>query len=979
MKKVAGQLKLLLAQYRENAAFAQFASDVWDESLGFSLWSEDHLQVPRVVIPSETKSLKREDLRTNSSAGKVRMEADNLNRICYSHSKEMHAPHMRGMYDPGNWEQIDQVRLKSRPESEHPMSFRRLPGTAGLQTLAKITYDLPFQVRTITNTPDLTSRNKEPSQGPTSTIHADIANHRETNGAREALKTKKNEFLESEASLVGSELAASPAGTQFDLARIVSDCYDSKSKKYVGLYKTMCSKQVLKMAYARIMSNPGNLTPGGDPDKETLDGITDEWFDKASKKLLNGSYEFKPSRRVMIPKPNKPGKRPLTVLSPRDKIVQEAIRMVLEIIYEPSFLDCSHGFRPGRGAHTALKSIKRLWKSPSWWLEFDIKKCYDTISRRRLLSILREKIADNGLIGCLHKMFNAKILHIHLGGPSNEEGLPQGGVLSPFLMNLYLDKLDRFIMQLKTKVERESKKRRKVNPLYLEKTRPSRAEERTLSVLQLQRLRRTRVRRAQRLGIPYADFKDPDYVRLYYSRYADDFLVALSGPKTLAIQIRKDITDFLHSDLHLEISEEKSNLGHVMDNHATFVGMRLSIVPAAKLPQRSTKGIQAMKKYRKRILFQAKMQERRVVRELTRLGRKTLQEAIKKALSSGSRTPDVSPKAFRISSLSNFVSESATELLTDRAEVSRLAGQFRLGDILTNKAVLANLPPKILAKFEEFQETVDNELNPVKSGLTVGNARTESPAPTAEADQGTAKQRTALRIQIQAPVDKIRSKLRDRGIVSKEGGPTAVRSLCSQEESVIVRWYGHVAHGLLAYYRCCDNLHVIKRFVDYHLRWSCLHTISTKFKSTLANTISKYSKDLLVDEKKGKPYSPFPSTDYIRALRKEFLANAQIEMSVRLSRLFLRTQRLPLAGEKCLVEGCGETKVEMHHVRKLLRESKDGKVTIRGKSRPISGYEAVMASLNRKQIPLCSKHHAELHKGVLPPDMLRSTRASDRH
>jgi group II intron reverse transcriptase/maturase len=635
----------MLAQYRENAAFSQFASDVWDEIPRTSPWLDSHLQRTSVVIPTETGGLRKAD-RTNFSDGKVRAKVDDQIWMCCSPSEEMADPFERVRHTYERFPVPDRVRLRSRPESVPPgRRIIKLPIRAGLQAVATTTYNLPLQTRTYF--PSLTPGFREPSRDPK---HTDSTPDfvwkaiREASGVREALKTRAR-ALESEARLISHKKDYPQKWGDTDLVDYVRNCYDEKSRKYVGLYRIIAHKKTLMMAYTRIKSIPGNLTPGGDPEKETLDGINERWFERASEKLIKGTYNFKQARRVMIQKPNKADKRPLTVVSPRDKIIQEAIRMVLEIVYEPTFSNCSYGFRPGIGVHNALKDIKLRWKAPSWWLEFDVEKCYDSIVRKRLLSIMRERIADNGLWGILNKMFNNRIINLHLGGPSGEEGLPQGNVLSPLLMNIYLDKLDCFVLEKKRMIEATSNNRRKLNPLYLKMTRPTRGEEARLSEIQLRRLRRSRVRKAQKEGIPYTDYKDPNFKRLYYARYADDFLLAFSGPKVAVKQLRKEIIDFLFSDLHLKVSEDKSRLGHAVSNKAQFLGMYLKAVPASKLPVRPTRGkVQAMKKYRKRVIYAAKAQRQRVAKEISIMGKKILLGVTKK-LSNRPKEPNHSESA----------------------------------------------------------------------------------------------------------------------------------------------------------------------------------------------------------------------------------------------------------------------------------------------------------------------------------------------
>lgn len=143
-----------------------------------------------------------------------------------------------------------------------------------------------------------------------------------------------------------------------------------------------------------IKSNSGNMVEG--TDYTTLDGIDRKWFDETSMKLRNESYKFKPARRVYIPKAN--GKmRPLGISSPRDKIIQQSTKIVLELVLEPRFSHFSHGFRPIRGCHSALREI-REWRGVSWFIEGDIKSYFDSIDHHVLASLLSRHFKDARLI-----------------------------------------------------------------------------------------------------------------------------------------------------------------------------------------------------------------------------------------------------------------------------------------------------------------------------------------------------------------------------------------------------------------------------------------------------------------------------------------------------------------------------------------------------------------------------------------------------
>lgn len=1001
-----GEQTVIVYDDLSKQAVAYRQMSVCSVSLDFSLRVVTRLLTPRAIIPTETSKL-------DQTFAATKAKVVGLGRTNYSDGKTARTVHSRETFlvlaclrvgfnkqypQFLNWDLRDQVRLRlwlerRRPQHGPSCSSSKLRSVR-LQTFTLTGNYCAGQVRSYTVWQDLTPENEIPpqtSKATFKTLPATSVKHgsyhfndclwnliRSNQGSGEVMKTTENQPVESvtKINIFKSQFAPATAGQTYDLKTLVEQTLDRKAGKYVGIYKIMTRVETLRMAYEKIKSKPGNLR--GDTQKETLDGIDNKWFETASEQLRAGTYNFKASRRLMIPKPGKPGqKRPLTIVSPKDKIVQEAVRMVLDLIFEPKFSDNSHGFRANRGTHTALKTIKNTWKAPSWWLEFDIAKCYDTISRKRLISILKETIIDQGLWNCLNKMFNAKIINLDLGGPDNKTGLPQGSVLSPLLMNIYLDKLDQFLQKTKTRIEQGTRKRRSPNSEYRRRLRVSAGEARNLSQTELQKLKNQKLKAVQKEGLTYANYKDPDYRRLYFVRYADDFLLALSGPKNLASEIFKEVSTFLRSDLHLEISREKSRIGHVTDNPANFAGMRLFGVSARNLNKRSKKRHQAMSKYRRRLVKLARDSRNRFTKDLTRIGRKALKIAVQKILDSR-KTKKTNDRSLVISQMQRLVEQSARKVLASPTEISRLTSSLSKGDILTNQAVISQLPKDLVDQFNQLQETL-NQLT-----KTDKLKRAEKPT-TLETTSERVEQRQPLRIQIHAPLQKMRDQLVQRGIITEKGKPKAVGVLTTQEDVHIIRYFGFVANGWLSYYRCCDNLHVVKSFVDYHMRWSCLHTLAAKHRATIQKTIFKYSKDLIVrrrDDKtthteKGTPLKYFPSTDYIRSLQKTFLGSAS--SADYLKTLWLKTQRSPLQGENCCVKGCETTEIEMHHERKLWRDPKaeTSRFTIRNvKGGKMAGIKAIMASINRKQIALCKKHHQDLHAGRLDASALDLDRIS---
>ncbi|MFF0067264.1 reverse transcriptase domain-containing protein [Streptomyces sp. NPDC005279] len=327
------------------------------------------------------------------------------------------------------------------------------------------------------------------------------------------------------------------------------------------LYRQLFNPQLYLMAYGRIYANHGAMTPG--VTSETVDGMSQRKIDRIIEAMRHERYRFRPVRRVYIPKKN--GKtRPLGLPTWSDKLVGEVVRLLLEAYYEPTFSDRSHGFRPRRGCHTALREVDHTWTGTSWFIEGDIADCFGSLDHEVLLSILGEKIHDQRFLRLVRNMLTAGYLEDWKWG-ATLSGAPQGGVASPILSNIYLHKLDEFVETVLIP-EYTRGKRRARNPAYLE----------LQNLLAKARRRGDRVQaralRQRMVSLPSADPDDPAYRRLRYIRYADDHLLGFTGPKAEAEQIKRRLAQFLRDELKLELSQEKTLITHARTRAARFLG-----------------------------------------------------------------------------------------------------------------------------------------------------------------------------------------------------------------------------------------------------------------------------------------------------------------------------------------------------------------------------------------------------------------------
>ncbi|MFF0146083.1 group II intron reverse transcriptase/maturase [Amycolatopsis sulphurea] len=332
------------------------------------------------------------------------------------------------------------------------------------------------------------------------------------------------------------------------------------------LYRQLFNPQLYLLAYGRIHANHGAMTPG--VTSETVDGMSRAKIDRIIDAMRHERYRFRPVRRVHIPKKN--GKtRPLGLPTWSDKLVGEVVRLMLEAYDEPTFSDRSHGFRPGRGCHTALREIDNTWTGTAWFLEGDIADCFGSLDHDRMIEILAENVHDNRFLRLIRNMLTAGYMEDWKWG-ATLSGAPQGGVASPILSSIYLHKLDQFVE--KTLIPEYTRgDRRARNPAYLDLQNQLAKARRRGDRAQALTLRR------RMTSLPSADPDDPGYRRLRYCRYADDHLLGFAGPKAEAEEIKQRLAQFLREDLKLELSQEKTLITHARTGAARFLGYEITV------------------------------------------------------------------------------------------------------------------------------------------------------------------------------------------------------------------------------------------------------------------------------------------------------------------------------------------------------------------------------------------------------------------
>jgi retron-type reverse transcriptase len=892
--------------------------------------------------------------------------------------------------------------------------------------------------------------------------------------------------------------------------------WNPKTSRYSGILTIAARPEVLRCSYEQVRTRKGATTPAGD--SSSLDAALHYQIPKISQALLSGSYSFGRGRRSMIPKPSG-GERPLTVIPAWDKMVLNAIKMVLEPIYEglsslvpeqdpkgesnpstntgpqasqetvdtvlPSdskrraskclrraiFHPASHGFRPKRSCHSALRDTQS-WSLVSWLIDIDIAKCFDRINQNRLINIMEETVDDPQLRDLLYKMFNAEIANLELGGPDPRLGfgVPQGNPLSPLLCNIYLTKFDYKLAELKSEIDVGTGRvlsKERLKAVYIPKSwyksqpKPKRDQMR-------REVRNNRISIATKAGITkYVARKDGKeyYRRLHFVRYADDFLIGLRGDKTLAINTRDRLVQFLKEDLHLEV--KKAELIHARSQPALFLGFHIQSrgdedqhVTYSRKQNAviSLRRRAAARRDRTKLAFGAyvdKVAHTSLAKGLVQ-ARGVLGSPPKAALRSAGKKAGLQhaldateawlhAKAKEIAELKAKVNAAHPE---GYADSERCGSEQQPSDISSAHALemLDRLERESSSEFatemkyqlsqlraldglEEIRPQVKNLMEQVsdkalnrKLALVTKGARTDAPNNAAKLYATGKKAGACLRINI--PMDRIRERLREWHMTRSNSVTPKFAGPCLKYHDVaIIDHFAAKARGLVNYYRPAQNFHLLRKMVNYQMRYSLLHTLAAKHKKTLKQTIAAFGSDpavfLVVGDRKDTPrrgdgelasqmltptrdsrptgkrsrshkggrssrpsgaqpvsaggfqlrcIAAFPTRQEVNQMKRGFtMGQDDVEGARVLDRPIIRLSLPNKVFDQCAVTGCTSQDIQVHHVSRLRRKVKN--YIIKGvdsaKGRPISGYHIIESALNRKQIPLCKKHHDMVHSGEL--------------
>ncbi|EEF28708.1 nuclear intron maturase 3, mitochondrial [Ricinus communis] len=608
------------------------------------------------------------------------------------------------------------------------------------------------------------------------------------------------------------------------------------------------------------------------------------------------------------------------------KVFIEAIRVVLEIVYDDRFVTFCYGGRVNMGRHTAIRYLKNTVKDPSWWFSVCFSRLkFDSRNLDKLCLFIEEKINDGVLIDVIKRLFECGVLNIELGGFHLGKGLPQECGLCPILINIYFNGFDKEIQQIRLRISEQ-------NPKF----EPNEVSERSNS-----------------------SFKP---LKVYAIRYLDEILVITSGSKMLTMDLKSKVLKFLEEKLELKVDRIETAIHSAVSEKIDFLGMEFQAVPPSVLhPPMSEKAIRARKKFLRQ--KKVKALELRNARESNRkkLGLKILSHVFKKLKQSNGFKFEVQIENEVRKIFATWADEVVQEFLGSLDERWNWHRMLTAGDFLSLRHIRDQLPEDLIDAYDKFQGQVDKYLSPVKARkvLEEEQRRVEEEEQRKYAER-TMEDLTRLCMKVSAPIELVRKAVKMAGFTNNMGRPRPINFLTVLEDADIIKWYAGVGRRWLDFFCCCHNFKMVKTVVSYHLRFSCILTLAEKHEATKCEAIRHYTKDLKIHDIDGNEEVYFPTEREVKMMGDKNLSDPK-PVDGALSLVFIRLA-VNEPSHSCVAHFCNRTDTIMYRVR-LLQNLLNLSPT-RGVNW-IPGMITIHECIDRTCLPLCSVHISDLYTGKI--------------
>ncbi|XP_039060211.1 nuclear intron maturase 3, mitochondrial-like [Hibiscus syriacus] len=671
-----------------------------------------------------------------------------------------------------------------------------------------------------------------------------------------------------------------------------------------------------------------NLSHSSSSSSTTLRTHVSNYFsiEEMGHEISHNKFDI-PSCCVRMEPPSSSGE-PLVLPNLKLKVLIEAIRMVLEIVYDEKFVTFSYGGRVGMGRHTAVRYLKNNLTNPSWWFNVSFfPNKFGEFNVDKLCAFIGEKIRDDLLIDVIKTLFQCRVVRVEFGGCYLGRGLPQESGLCSILINVYLHRFDRQFQEMRLRVNE----------------------------------------RTSKIELTKHDFSNTNVfykpVKIYAVRYLDEILITTSGSKVLARELKDRVLDVLERDLGLKVDRVKTAIHSAVSEKIMFLGMELqAVLPSVLHPPMSEKAIRAKKKYLRQ--KEVKALELRNARERNRkkLGLKILSHVFKKL----KQSKDGFKFEYQINSevrgiFRTWADEVVREFLGSLEERWNWYRLLSRGDFLSLRHVRDQLPQDLVDAYDKFQEQVDKHLAPTKARMVLEE---EEKRVREEEEQKYSERMvddlTKLCMKVSAPIELVRKAVRMAGFTNNMGRPRPIDLLFALEDADIIKWYAGVGRRWLDFFCCCHNFRMVKTVVSYHLRFSCILTLAHKHESTKLEAIKHYSKDLKVSNINGYEEVYFPTERDIKMMGDQNLSDPKpVDGAISLALIRLASDEL---SHSCVAHFCGRTDTITYRVRLLQNYLNLNPLD---EAQWVKGMGIIHETLNRICLPLCPDHINDLYMGKI--------------
>ncbi|XP_061345046.1 nuclear intron maturase 3, mitochondrial [Gastrolobium bilobum] len=625
-------------------------------------------------------------------------------------------------------------------------------------------------------------------------------------------------------------------------------------------------------------------------------------------------------------KPSSKNGSPLVLPNLKLKVLVEAIRMVLEVVYDERFVTFCYGGRVGMGRHTAIRYLKNSVENPSWWFTVRFKsQKFEHAHVEKLCFFIEHKVKDGVLIDLIKRLFEYKALVIELGGNCLGRGLPQECGLCSIFLNIYFDGFDKEIQEKRL---RENQENRELSPKLIGS------------------------------GSGSDMFYKP--VKVYAVRYLDEILIATSGTKMLTMELMTGVVRSLELGLGLHVDKVNTAIHSAVSEKIEFLGMELQAVqPTVLRPLMSEKAIRARKKYLRQKEVRSLELKNARERNRRKLGLKIFDHVYKKTKQSDGFKFDFSIEDEAREIFNSWANEVVQEFLSNIDECQEWHRSLSAGDFLSLRHIRNQLPPELVDAYDKFQEQVDKHLNPIKARKAIEEEeRRAKEEEEQKYAKGTVEDLTRLCMKVDAPIILIRKAVKLVGFTNHMGRPRPIEFLVALEDTDIIKWYAGIARRWLDFFCCCHNFKMVKTIVTYHLRFSCILTLAEKHESTKREAIKHFSKDLKVYDMDGNDEVHFPTEREVKMMGDRNLSDPKpVDGVLSLAIVRLASDEPP---SHCIAHFCDKTTSVFYRIR-LLQNCLNVNPLEKGKW--VQGMVGIHESLNRKCLPLCTDHVNDLYLG----------------